>query len=102
MTCKKSEFIDLLCLEVIIHVITNSEAITMFKVKVTTVGNSAGIALPKEALKKMRTDKGDTLFLVETDAGYTLTPYDQDFDKQLKAAQKVMKKYKNSLRALAK
>jgi putative addiction module antidote len=74
----------------------------MFKVKVTTVGNSTGIVLPKEVLLKMKAAKGDTLYLVETADGYKLTPYDQAFEAQLEAAQQVMKKYRNSLRALAK
>jgi putative addiction module antidote len=74
----------------------------MFKIKVATVGNSTGIVLPKEALSKLQAAKGDTLYLVETEDGYKLTAYDQDFETQLKAARQVMKKYRNSLRALAK
>ena len=46
----------------------------MLKVKVTSIGNSMGILLPKEALKKMKANKGDTLYLVESADGYTLTP----------------------------
>lgn len=74
----------------------------MLKVKVTQIGNSMGILLPKEALSKMKAEKGDTLYLVETPDGYTVTPYDQDFEEQLDAAAKVMKKYRNALRELAK
>lgn len=74
----------------------------MLKVKVTSVGNSMGILLPKEALSKMKATKGDTLFLVEGPDGYTLTPYQQDFDGQIEAAEGVMKRYKNTLRELAK
>ena len=74
----------------------------MLKVKVTTIGNSMGILLPKEALIKMKANKGDTLYLVETPDGYTLTPYQQDFEDQLEAAQDIMKRYKNTLKALAK
>lgn len=74
----------------------------MLKVKITQVGNSMGILIPKEALQKMKADKGDTLFLVEGPDGYTLTPYQQDFEEQMAAANKVMKKYRNALRELAK
>ena len=74
----------------------------MLKVKVTTVGSSVGIVLPKEALGKMKASKGDTLYLVEGPDGYTLTPYDLEFEKQMEAADKVMKKYRNALRELAK
>jgi putative addiction module antidote len=74
----------------------------MLKVKVTAIGNSMGIVLPKEALAKLRADKGDVLYLVETPEGLTLTPYQQDFEAQMEAAEKVMKKCRNALHALAK
>ncbi|MDF1643923.1 MAG: hypothetical protein P1U80_07045 [Pseudomonadales bacterium] len=74
----------------------------MLKVKITTVGNSMGILLPKEALKKMKASKGDTLYLVENQDGYSLTPYQQDFESQVEAAEDIMKRYKNTLRELAK
>ena len=74
----------------------------MIKVKVTSVGNSMGILLPKEALNKMKAAKGDTLYLVESPEGYTLTPYQENFEEQMKAAEDIMKRYKNTLRELAK
>jgi len=74
----------------------------MLKVKVTQVGNSMGILLPKEALNRLNTTKGDTLYLIEGPEGYTLTPYNQDFDEQITAAKKVMKNYRNALRKLGK
>lgn len=74
----------------------------MLKVKITSIGNSMGIVLPKEALTKLNAGKGDVLYLVEGPEGLTLTPYQQDFDTQLAAAEKVMKKYRNALRELAK
>lgn len=74
----------------------------MLKVKITSIGNSMGIVLPKEALSKLHAEKGDTLYLVDSQEGLTLTPYEPDFDKQLKAAEKVMKNYKNTLHKLAK
>jgi len=74
----------------------------MIKVKVTAVGNSMGILLPKEALSKMKAGKGDTLYLVESPEGYTLTPYEKDFGNQIEVAEKVMKKYRNALHKLAK
>ncbi len=74
----------------------------MLTVKVTAIGNSMGILLPKEALSKMKAAKGDTLYLVEGPEGYTLTPYRTDFGSQIKIAEKVMKKYRNALHELAK
>jgi len=74
----------------------------MLKVKVTAIGNSMGIVLPKEALMKLRADKGDLLYLVEGPEGLTLTPYQPDFEAQMEAAETVMKKYRNALHELAK
>lgn len=74
----------------------------MLKVKVTAIGNSMGVVLPKEALSKLRVEKGDVLYLVEGPDGFMLTPYRQDLDRQMEAAEKVMKKYRNALRRLAK
>lgn len=72
------------------------------KVKVTNIGNSMGIVLPKEALHKLKADKGDTLYLVEGADGYILTAYEQNFQEQMDAAKGIMKRYKNTLKELAK
>jgi putative addiction module antidote len=74
----------------------------MLKVKLTTVGSSVGVVLPKEALQRMKAKKGDVLYLVETPEGYQLTPYDREFARQIEAAETVMGRYKNALRELAK
>ena len=74
----------------------------MLKVKVTPIGNSMGILLPKEALTKLKASKGDVLYLVDGPEGLTLTPYQQDFEKQMEAAEKVLKKYRGALHELAK
>jgi len=69
------------------------------KVKITSVGNAVGILIPEEALKKLNADKGDTLYLVEDTRGFTLTSR-QDFESQMEAAEKVLKKYRNTLHEL--
>jgi putative addiction module antidote len=74
----------------------------MLKVKVTTVGSSTGVVLPKEALHRMKVKKGDTLYLIETQDGYELTPYDQEFAEQVESAERVMGRFKNALHELAK
>ena len=74
----------------------------MLEVKVTAIGNSMGIVLPKEALTKLKAEKGDVLYLVDRPEGLTLTPYREDFAEQMDAAERVMKKYKNALHQLAK
>lgn len=75
----------------------------MLTLKVTTVGSSAGVILPKEALARLRVQKGDTLFLVEApDGGYRLTTYDPDFERQMDLAEEIMREDRDVLRALAK
>lgn len=72
-----------------------------YSVKVTTVGSSVGIVLPKELLGKLRIEKGDTLYVTETPNGLQLTPYDEEFEKQIEIGKKVMRKYRDTLRKLA-
>jgi putative addiction module antidote len=74
----------------------------MITLKLTAIGNSTGVILPKEITAKLGVDKGDTLFLTETEGGYRLTPYNPDFEAQMKAARKIMKKRRDVLRELAK
>ena len=73
----------------------------MFTAKVTTIGNSLGIVLPREILARLRVDKGDQLFLVESPLGFELTPYDPEFATQMQQAEQVMRAERNVLRLLA-
>jgi len=74
----------------------------MLKLKITTVGSSAGVVLPKEVLTRLRVEKGDHLTLTETANGYELSPYDPEFEKAMDASREVMRRYRNALRELAK
>ncbi|HUB52684.1 MAG TPA: AbrB/MazE/SpoVT family DNA-binding domain-containing protein [Terracidiphilus sp.] len=74
----------------------------MVKVKVTTIGSSAGIVLPKEVLTRLRVSKGDSLFLTESSDGFRITPYDPEFEEDMVLARQVMHKRRNLLRELAK
>jgi putative addiction module antidote len=69
--------------------------------KLTTVGNSVGVVLPKEILSKLRVDKGDTLYVVETPDGIELTAYRPDFAAQMDAAEEIMRENRDVLRKLA-
>ncbi len=73
----------------------------MAKVKVTTVGSSMGVVLPKEILARLKIGKGDTLHVTETPRGIELSPYDPAFEQEMEAARKVMRRYRNALRQLA-
>lgn len=70
-------------------------------VKITTVGNSVGIVLPKEVLAKLKVEKGDSLYLVDTPDGIQLTPFDKDFADEMEAARRVMRRHRDVLRKLA-
>jgi putative addiction module antidote len=69
--------------------------------KLTTVGSSTGVVLPKELLEKLRVGKGDLLHVVETPNGIELTPYDPKFAEQFAAAEQVMRDDRDILRKLA-
>jgi putative addiction module antidote len=69
--------------------------------KVTTVGNSVGVILPKEILERLRVSKGDSLYVIETKQGIELTPYNPEFALQMEAAERVMREDRDALRKLA-
>ena len=72
------------------------------KLKITTIGNSAGVILPKELLARLRVEKGDSLFATELPDGVKLTPFDPDLAGQMEVAERVMREDRNVLRKLAK
>ena len=74
----------------------------MYELKITTIGSSAGVILPKHVLEKLRVGKGDKLCLTETPDGFRITPYGESFARQMDAAEKVMREDRDVLRALAK
>jgi putative addiction module antidote len=75
-------------------------------VKVRKIGNSLGVILPKEILEHLHVAEGDTLTALETDEGVQLRrstdEFSQEFDEQMAAARRVMDRYRNTLRELAK
>ena len=74
----------------------------MAVLKLTQIGNSVGVILPKEVLARLKLEKGDTLYLTDAANGVMLTPYSAEFETQMAAARAVMKKRRNVLRELAK
>ncbi|MFZ9061897.1 MAG: AbrB/MazE/SpoVT family DNA-binding domain-containing protein [Steroidobacteraceae bacterium] len=73
----------------------------MIELKLTQIGNSLGVVLPREALARLKLAKGDTLYITETPDGYRLTPYSPEFESQMSVARKIMKKRRSALRELA-
>jgi putative addiction module antidote len=75
----------------------------MTALKLTQIGNSVGVILPKELLAKLKLEKGDTLFVTDAANGAVMmTPYNAEFEAQMEAARKVMKERRQVLRELAK
>lgn len=74
----------------------------MAALKLTSIGNSVGVILPKELLVKLGVQKGDTLFAVETQDGLRLSVSDPEYEAQMEAARRIMKKRRAVLRELAK
>ncbi len=74
----------------------------MITLKISTIGNSVGVVLPKEALSSLKVQKGDTIFLTESPEGFLLTRYDPEFEAQMNLATGIMDEYKDALHQLAK
>ena len=74
----------------------------MAVLKLTQIGNSVGVILPKEVLARLKVGKGDTRFLSEAANGVTLTPYDPDLEAQLKLGREFMREYRDTFHQLAK
>jgi putative addiction module antidote len=74
----------------------------MLALKITQVGNSKAVVLPKEVVSRLKVEKGDVVYLTEAPDGYRLTPYDPGFAEQMEAARHIMKRRRNALRELAK
>lgn len=74
----------------------------MHTLKLTQIGNSVGVVLPREILARLGVEKGDTLFVSESPDGLRLVRTDPEFELQMKAARDVMKKRRAVLKELAK
>ena len=73
-----------------------------YTLKLTAIGNSVGVVLPRELLAKLRVEKGDNVYVLETPSGIELTPFDPELSAQMEIAEEVMKENRGVLRKLAK
>lgn len=74
----------------------------MKSVKLRKVGNSFGFTVPKELVEKYNLKEGEELHVIEKTDGFTLTPYNPEFEKWAKAYDKANIKFKNALKELSK
>lgn len=78
-----------------------NDKIMTTSLKITAIGNSSGVILPKEILDKLRVSKGDTLLAIETPNGIELSAFDPEVAEQMDVAENVMRKYRDVLKKLA-
>jgi putative addiction module antidote len=75
----------------------------MVQLKVRKFGNSLGVILPKEVIRRLNAGEGQRLLLIESPNGaYQLAPADAELELQMKIAREGMTRYRNALRVLAK
>ncbi|MFM2274483.1 MAG: hypothetical protein RL211_355 [Pseudomonadota bacterium] len=74
----------------------------MHMLKLTQIGNSVGVILPKEVLAKLRVGKGDEIYLTETPDGLRISNHNPEFAAQIAIAKDVMKERRAVLHELAK
>lgn len=70
--------------------------------KVTTTGNSLAVRIPQNVAERLGLHKGDEVFLIDTEDGFRITPFDPDFAEQMRVAKGVISRYRNALRELSK
>lgn len=75
----------------------------VLELKIRKVGNSVGVILPKQALTHLNVAEGDTVSVTEAaDGSLRISPHKVEVARQLAIAQDVLKRYRNTLRELAK
>ena len=70
--------------------------------KITKIGNSAGIILPKELLARLRVEVGESLFVSEAPDGVRLSATNPGFATKMELAEQIMREDRDILRVLAK
>lgn len=71
------------------------------KLKLTAIGNSTGVILPRDLLERLRVSRGDELMVLETPDGIKLTAFDPEFSRQMEIAERIMREDRDLLRKLA-
>ena len=75
----------------------------MHSLKIRKIGGAVGAIFPKDLCRQLDLEEGDTIYVVQEDDGSVrLTPYDPEFEEEMKLAREGMKDYRNALRELAK
>lgn len=73
------------------------------ELKLRKIGNSVGVVFPKEVLTLLKAQEGDSVQVTEgADGSIRLNTAKPEVSKQMKIAQDIMERYRNTLRELAK
>lgn len=72
------------------------------EIKIRRSGGSLSATLPKEYAEHFHMAEGDRVFVIQTDKGILITPYDPDFEKAMKVYERGARKYRDALKELAK
>lgn len=74
----------------------------MSALKLTQIGNSVGVILPKELLARLKVEKGDTLYVTEAANGLNLSPYNPELEEEIELGREFMREYRDTFHQLAK
>lgn len=73
----------------------------MTMLKLTAIGASTGVVIPKEMLARLNVGTGDALYAVETAEGFLLTPCDPAIAEEVELGERFMRQYRDAFKALA-
>jgi putative addiction module antidote len=71
-------------------------------IKISKIGNSAGLILPKKLLARLRAGVGDTLYVSEAPDGIRITACNPEFAARMALAEQIMREDRDILHVLAK
>jgi len=73
------------------------------ELKIRKIGNSYGVVLPKEALQHLKVEEGQSLYLTEApEDSYRVAANDPEFAKSMELFKDISRRYRNTLKELAK
>jgi putative addiction module antidote len=74
----------------------------MTRTKIRAIGNSSGSIFPKSVLEALKVANGDEIEFTPTENGIEITRCDDDLDKLMEDAERIMDEDRDVLRALSK
>lgn len=73
----------------------------VWEIVLREAGGSVTATLPKDMVDRLHVRAGDRLYVIETERGLLLTPYDPDFDDAMRAFEEARRQYRTTLGKLA-